>query len=170
AEIDTEENWQRKHFNSFDMNYSKARFYKDYRWILEDLYLNKKWDKISDFNIYATKLISQVLQIETQFISSLELHTDAHKDDKLIEICKRLNATHYLSGPAARNYIIPNKFEKANIQLEYIKYEYPKYKQIYEPFNHFVSVLDLIFNCGPNSSYYIWEWRDEKGDVKYDIL
>jgi hypothetical protein len=51
-------------------------------------------------------------------------------------------------------------------------YEYPRYKQIYEPFNHYVTILDLIFNCGPDASYYIWGWREKKTreEIEYDTL
>ncbi|NLB88834.1 MAG: WbqC family protein, partial [Syntrophomonadaceae bacterium] len=76
----------------------------------------------------------------------------------------------YLSGPSAKNYIIPEKFAEAGIVLEYIKYEYPRYKQLYEPFNHYVSILDLLFNCGPDAPYYIWGWREDREVIEYDTL
>ncbi|MCY6959567.1 WbqC family protein [Clostridium brassicae] len=172
AEINDKISWQRKHYNAFELNYAKTPYFKQYRWILEDLYRNKKWSKISDFNIYAIELIAKELGIKTQFINSLDLIAKGTKDDRIIGICKKLNATHYLSGTAAKNYIIPEKFEKANIKLEYIKYEYPRYKQLYGSFNHFVTVLDLIFNCGTKAPYYIWGWREkkEKGVIEYDTL
>lgn len=170
AEINDKINWQRKHYNAFEFNHAKAPYFKEYKWILEDLYKNKNWTKISEFNIYAMQLISKELGIKTKFINSLDLKVQGKKDDRIIEICKKLNATHYLSGPAAKSYITPEKFENANIQLEYIKYEYPRYKQLYEPFSHFVTILDLIFNCGPNAPYYIWEWREKKGEMEYDTL
>lgn len=170
ARINEKMNWQRKHYNSFQMNYAKAPFFKQYKWILEDLYIDKQWTKISDFNIYAIKLIAKELNIVTEFINSSYVKGDGKKDDRIVEICKKLNATEYLSGPAAKSYIKPEKFENANIKLEYIKYNYPRYKQLHEPFNHFVTILDLLFNCGLDSPYYIWEWRQQKGEVEYDIL
>ncbi len=170
AEINDKINWQRKHYNAFNLNYSKAPYFKEYSWIIDDLYNSQKWNKISDFNIYAIKLIGKELKIKTKFLNSLDLKVKGIKDDRIIEICKSLNATHYLSGPAAQNYIMPEKFEKANIQLEYMKYEYPRYNQLYEPFNHYVTILDLIFNCGQDAPYYIWGWREEKGEVEDDTL
>ncbi|HCL4438297.1 TPA: WbqC family protein [Clostridium botulinum] len=172
AEIDKLDDWQRRHLNTFQMNYAKSPYFEQYKWILKDLYIENKWSKISEFNIYVTKLISRELGIKTEFKNSKDLNVTGIKDDKLIKICKKLNATHYLSGPAAKDYIIPEKFKKANIKLDYIKYEYPRYKQLHEPFNHFVTVLDLIFNCGPKASYYIWGWREkkEKGVIDYDTL
>jgi hypothetical protein len=67
-----------------------------------------------------------------------------------------LKGEYYLSGPAAKDYILPEKFAQNNIELQYIKYDYPEYKQVYEPFNHYVTVLDVIFNCGSDAPYYIW--------------
>lgn len=170
AEIDNRSNWQRKHYNSFQMSYGRTPFFKKYKWILEDIYLNNKWTNLSEFNIYATKLIAKELKIHTEFIISSSLNVTEKKDDRIINICKKLNANYYLSGPAAKSYIDCSKFEQENIVLDYIKYEYPRYKQLYEPFNHYVTILDLIFNYGPNASYFIWGWREDKGEVEHDIL
>lgn len=172
AEINSKINWQRKHYNSFQLNYAKSPYFKQYEWILHELYKNNKWSKISDFNIYAIKLIAKELGINTQFVNSLDLKVKGIKDERIIEICKKLKATHYLSGPAAKNYIVPQRFKDADIELDYIKYEYPKYKQLYEPFNHYVTILDLLFNCGSDASYYIWGWKEakNKGVIAYDTL
>ncbi|MFA5392083.1 MAG: WbqC family protein [Candidatus Paceibacterota bacterium] len=155
-------NWQRNHYNKIIQNYSKAPFLKEYHFILENIYLKNTWVNLSQLNIYTTKLIANVLGIKTKFINSIELKTIGIKDDKVIDICKRLNATHYLSGPAAKGYIKEDKFRKANIELEYIKYEYPEYNQLYGEFNHYVSVLDVIFNCGKDSPKYIFQNKFEK--------
>ncbi|ELV8724312.1 WbqC family protein, partial [Vibrio harveyi] len=32
---------------------------------------------------------------------------------------------------------------------------YCEYTQVHEGFDHFVTILDVIFNCGPNSMKYI---------------
>ncbi|MFA5524726.1 MAG: WbqC family protein [Tissierellales bacterium] len=170
AEIDNRSNWQRKHFNSFQMNYGRAPFFKEYKWILEALYLNNQWTKISDFNIYATKLIAKELGINTEFIISTSLNVIGQKDDRLVDICEKLNANYYLSGPAAKAYIYCSKFQQKNIVLDYIEYKYPRYRQLHEPFNHYVTVLDLIFNYGLDAVYYIWGWRDDKGEIEYDTL
>jgi hypothetical protein len=162
AEIDSKINWQRKHFNSFELNYSKAPYFKQYRWIIEDIYLNHKWTNLSEMNIYCIELIAKELGITTEFVTSIDLHAEGIKDDRVLDICKKLNGTYYLSGPAAKDYIKPEKFEINNIELDYIDYDYPEYTQLHGPFNHYVSVLDLIFNCGPEAAYYIWGWKDKK--------
>lgn len=170
VEINNDFNWQKKHYESFRHNYSKAPFFDKYKWIIDDLYKKNVWTNLSSFNIYTTKLISDFLGIKTNFVNSKDINTTGTKDDKLIEICKKVKGDVYLSGPAAKDYIIEQKFIDNGIKLEYINYEYPRYKQQYKPFNHFVTILDLIFNVGDKAPYYIWGWRKDKGEIEYDTL
>lgn len=170
VEIDNRSNWQQKHYNTFQMNYGKTPYFKQYKWIIEDIYMEHKWTSLSELNMYSTKLIARELGIKTKFITSTCLNAEGTKDDRLIDICKKLKVNYYISGPAAKNYIKPTKFKKENIILDYIRYEYPKYQQMNEPFNHYVTILDLIFNCGPDAPYYIWGWKQNKGEIIYDTL
>ena len=155
-EISPEENWQEKHYKTIVNNYKKALYFDRYHHLLEVIYLNEKWTNLSEFNIHVTKLLADTLNIKTNFINSVDLRTHGTKDDKLIEICKVVNADFYLSGPAAKNYITPEKFHRAGIELAYIDYgHYPEYKQLHGKFDHFVSVLDVLFNCGDDSMDFI---------------
>lgn len=160
--ICNETDWQRKHYLTIESIYKKAPFYKEYEYLLDDIYLDHKWNSLSDLNIYITKIIVKALGIEKSFVNSADLNTQGIKDNKLIEICKSLGATHYLSGPAAKDYIENEKFKKANIGLSYIKYDaYPEYKQLYGVFNHYVSVIDVLFNCGHKATDYIFKGQEE---------
>ena len=162
-EIDNSNDWQQSHYDLIKQNYSKTPFFEKYYFLLEDIYLKNKWDKLSELNIQTTKLIAKTLGIvNVEFINSVDLNITGIKDDKLIEICKKIGATNYLSGPAAKNYISENKFREANIGLEYIKYEYPEYDQPHGEFNHYVTVLDVLFNCGKESGKYIFQNKSEK--------
>jgi len=156
-EIAQTENWQKKHYQNIVNAYKKAPFFHEYKFILDMIYLERKWMRLSEFNIYVTTCICEILALKTKFINAIDLKTSEQKDDKLIEICQKIGADFYLSGPAAKNYIIPNKFTEKNIQLAYISYEnYPKYIQLHGEFDHYVSVLDVIFNCGADARKYIF--------------
>ena len=162
-EIDNSKNWQKNHYGLIKQNYSSAPFFKEYHFILEEIYLKNKWEKLSELNIYSIKLISKTLGItDTKFVDSVSLNAKGIKDDKLIEICGKLDANNYLSGPAAKDYISGDKFRKAGIGLEYIKYDYPEYNQLYGIFTHYVTVLDVLFNCGKESPKYIFQNKSEK--------
>lgn len=149
-------NWQKKHYRSIFMSYAKAPYFKDYQWLLKKIYLEQIWENLSEFNIYVTKLLCKVLNIKTKFINSIDLDINGLKDDKIIRICDKLCVDLYLSGPSAKNYIIQEKFLDSGIQLEYMNYNYPEYKQLYGEFNHYVTVLDVIFNCGSDADKYIF--------------
>lgn len=150
-QISQDTNWQEKHYQTIKQNYGKTKHFKSYHWILEEIYLKKKWENLSNFNIFTTKLLAETLGIKTQFINSRDLKAIGFKDDKLIDICKKVNGDYYLSGPAAKDYIDNEKFKKEGIQLAYIKYDYPEYSQNFENFNHYVTILDVLFNCGEES-------------------
>ena len=69
-------------------------------------------------------------------------------------------ATHYISGPAGSNYIDVEIFRKAGIEVEYYNYEgYQEYKQLYPPFEHGVTILDLIFNEGKNAALFMKSFK-----------
>ena len=160
--VDSNSSWQRKHFNTFQMLYAKAKYYADYKYLIDDFYLNKKWESLSEMNIYMTKEICRVLGVKAEFYNSKDFNFKEIKTDKLVNICKHFGADYYLSGPAAMDYIEPEEFEEAGIVLEYKDYSgYPEYDQLYPPFDHYVTVLDVIFNCGPEAPYYIWGWRKQ---------
>ena len=54
------------------------------------------------------------------------------------------------------SYIEPEVFEAAGVELEYFGYDgYREYSQLFPPFDHFVSILDLLFNEGPNATRYM---------------
>lgn len=158
AEI-VQDDWQRHHLGAIRTNYCHAPFLNDYKVLLDWLYLTPHVN-LSEFNRRTTSMICDILGIKTKLVCSMELGAEGTKDDRLISICQKLGATLYLSGPSARDYIVEEKFQKARIQLEYKDYSgYPEYPQLFPPFEHAVSILDVLFNCGPNAPYYIWGWR-----------
>lgn len=161
-QISQEENWQEKHYKTITQYYKKARYFEEYKCLLDKIYLEKKWENLSEFNIFSNILIAKELGIKTEFINSKDLKTSGTKDDKLIEICEKLEGNYYLSGPAAKDYINNEKFKNKNINLAYIKYEYPEYKQLYGEFNHYLSIFDVLFNCGKDTQDYIFTGRIEE--------
>jgi len=80
----------------------------------------------------------------------------ARKNGRLIHLCKQTGANIYLSGPSARSYLDETWFCAEGIAVKYIDYNaYPAYRQLYAPFEHEVTILDLIFNEGPNAYRYL---------------
>jgi len=162
AMIDTSVDWQSKHYKTLTLNYAKAPYIKEYTGLLHDFYLNRQWENLSEMNMYMTGYICDILGIKTEFTTSQQLNISGSKDgEKVIKICKVLGCDRFINGPASKAFMDESKFKENNITLEYIEYEYPEYRQLYEPFNHYVSILDLLFMTGPAAPYYIYDWKNK---------
>jgi hypothetical protein len=155
--------WQRQHYQALVTNYAKAPFFSQYRDFIEDIYLNRKWKSLSDLNQTLIQKISRdFLGIRTEFGRSSDYSSSGSGHQKLLSLVKAVGADSYLSGPAAREYIHSDDYEEAGIQLEWMDYSgYPEYNQLFQPFQHQVSILDLLFNTGERASEYIWGWRSK---------
>lgn len=160
TKIDNSKKWTEKHKKSIHANYASSSYYDTYKDDILGIY-DKKFETISELNIYIIKLICKLLDLNIKFFNSNDLAVPGIKNDRIIGICNKIGAEAYLSGPAAKSYIDESKFKDAGIFLEYKDYlGYPEYPQLWGPFDHFVSIIDVLFNCGEESSYYIWGWRD----------
>ena len=152
AVIDPLSNWQAKHHKALRTNYQKARYFKEYQYLLEDIYLARTWSKISDLNIFATKLIAGVLGIRAEWHRSSDLRPSGSKNgERAIQLCKALRCDYFINGPSARAFMDPTLFLENGIELDYMSYSYPEYEQLFPPFVHEVTALDVIFNCGPDA-------------------
>lgn len=145
------------------MAYGKAPYYKKYIDFLEYVYLEKEWEYLHDLNCYLIEYISRnFLGIQTVFSNSRIYKTHGVKHEKLLSLLKAANTDVYVSGPAAKDYIIAKDYEEAGIDLIWKDYSnYPKYPQKSNKFTHFVSIWDLLFNVGDDAPYYIWGWRED---------
>jgi hypothetical protein len=140
-------NWNIKHWNSIKANYTKAPYFKRYEEQFKELYLGMDTEMLSEINLKFIRAINDILGIQTEIIDSISLNLNGNKNERLVDAVTKLNGTHYLSGPAAKDYLDTNLFEKNNIQVEWMDYSgYSDYKQLYNPFLKHVSVIDYIFN------------------------
>lgn len=155
--------WQKKHWKTISLIYNDAPYFNKYKDFFRQIYLDMKWSNLSILNQYLIKHIShEFLGINTTFKSSLEFNSQGQKLNKLIDILIKAEADVYISGPAAKGYIDEKIFADSGIKLEYKNYDsYPEYSQFHPPFDHSVTILDLLFQVGPEASYYIWGWRQE---------
>lgn len=149
-------NWGIKNWNSLKTNYGRAPYFKSYSSPLEDFYTTFKSPMLSEINLALIKLVCDFLGIKTKISNSAEYVLEGDSTTKLVSLCKQTGATHYLSGPAAKSYIRETLFHEEKINIEWMDYNgYQEYPQLYPPFEHGVSVVDLLFNAGPTSRNYM---------------
>jgi hypothetical protein len=158
--------WQKLHYQTIVNSYHRAPYFHQIKELLEEVYLNRKWEYLSKLNQFITIEISRMLGIKVEFKNSSDFNLEGDRVERLVNILKQLNVENYISGPAAKNYIRDEEylFKDAKINLEYKSYgNYPEYKQFKEPFIHAVSIIDLLSHVPLNEApWYIWGWRNER--------
>lgn len=151
VEINNDISWCKDHFNSIKINYSKAPFFKTYIDYFAELY-TKNWENLIDLDMDIICYLSKALNITKPIIRSSTLSISIlPKNQRIIEICKKLNADELYDSKAAESFIDLELFKKEGIKIEFQDYKHPVYKQLYEPFIEYMSVIDLLFNEGPSS-------------------
>jgi hypothetical protein len=154
--------WATKHWKSLCQSYSGTSHFKRYETFLKEIYLEMRWETLSELNQYLIKTIARdFLGIQTVFADSRKYPTQGKKLDRLMELIVKLDAQVYVSGPSAKSYISAERFDEIGVELVYKSYDgYPEYPQRYPPFDHAVSILDMLFNVGSDAPIYIWGWRE----------
>lgn len=165
--ISYNENWQDKHISIIKQSFSKTKYKNDILNLIEEIY-SKKFETISELNIYTFELIANYFEFSKKFIHSSSLNTTTNSSQKLVDIVKKLNANRYITGLGGLNYIDYNLFEKENISLEYMNYSLNSYNQMFGTFTPYVTILDLIANHGKNGKKYINSksiyWKEFKNE------
>ncbi len=145
--IDNTANWQRKHVKSMEGSYAGCAFYDEYAVKLERFY-GERWERLGELNMEMARFFMEELGIGTRVFVESELGTGGVSTGRIVEICHALGATVYVSGAGGAEYMDESMFEANGIGLEYQRYVHPEYRQRYEGFEPYMSIVDLLMNCG----------------------
>ena len=155
ALISNERDWIREHFQSIYHTYGKTSFFNKYSSSLREIAEKNSRESIAQLNMALIRFICKELGINTKLIKSSSLNVKGKKEEKLLNICKAIRADLYLANNATGDYVSANYFNKEGIQFVLQNYNHPEYKQIYKkkilPFLSHLSIIDLLFNYGPDS-------------------
>ncbi|MDO5337391.1 MAG: WbqC family protein [Eubacteriales bacterium] len=149
--------WCQEHWKAISLYYAHAPFFREYRDCIRDLYQAcEKEEFLSQINYLFLTEICKILGIHTKISWSSDYTLADGKTERLVALVKDAGGAEYLSGPAAKDYIVDSCFENAGITLTYMDYSnYPQYPQLFGGFEHTVSILDLIFNTGKEAPSYM---------------
>jgi hypothetical protein len=127
--ISYEFNWQRIHWLSLQTSYRSSAFFEFYEDDFAPFY-EKKWEFLVDYNQELLTLISRLLKLNFSFKPS----------------------TEYKAGDAALDFRTAIHPKKESL------YSMKPYYQVFEDRNSFIenlSIVDLLFNQGPQSTHYL---------------
>jgi hypothetical protein len=152
----SDQRWRAHHWKSIQANYARAPYFAMYKDWLADLYLASEAAFLSQVNYQFLAAFCTVLGITTRLTWSRQYELLPGKTERLVAICQQAGANVYLSGPAAKTYLDEILFNDAGIAVEWMKYDgYPEYHQLFPPFEHAVSIVDLLLNEGPQATRYM---------------
>lgn len=151
VEISHNSKWQKKIIESVRQFYRKSPYFNDYFPFLEDAFLNHEWILLNDLTKHLNNYFLQVLEINTPIIYSTDMQVEGAKSDLVLNLCKKVNCTTYISGPFGKDYLDKESFDTNGIDIYYHEYRHPVYPQLYTGFIPNLSVVDLLMNCGPES-------------------
>lgn len=155
--VEIEKPWAEKHWRAIELAYRRAPFFGALAPRVQDWYARAaKETMLSAVNEIFLRQIAGLLGLGTRIVRDTDYPLQGSKTERLLEIARAAGANRYLSGPSARAYLDESLFAGANIAVEWMRYEgYRDYPQLYGGFEPAVSILDLLFNVGPEAPRFL---------------
>lgn len=148
--------WSKDHWKSLAVNYKRAPYFDEIAAWLKPLYFDHSYSTISDLNETFIRAICKYLKISTKITHSWDYVLIDGQSERLADLCLQAGGLDYVSGPSAQNYIDQTVFHANGIRVTWFDYDdYPEYPQLWGEFTHAVTILDLLFNMGPDSFKYM---------------
>lgn len=146
--------WIKKHLKTIEVSYNFSDYYEQ---IITNFItiLNKKHKYISDLNIEIITTIWKILDDKPKkFIRASEMNLQTYGSESILEILEKLNTKVYItgSGEGTKRYLDVNAYKEKNIMVKFCPDDFPKYKQKDRTYIPNLSILDVLFNIGPQNT------------------
>ena len=155
-EIDNRKNWQNQHLKMLEQAYKNAPYIKEMLGLVTNLF-DIPLTTIAEVSMKSMELSINYFDLarDKSFHTASKLGIEGSSSERVYQIVKYLNGTHYITGHGAKNYLDHSLFENNGIRVEYMNYLRLPYPQQFSEFNPYVSILDLIANTGKQGKEYI---------------
>jgi WbqC-like protein len=153
----SDSSWAHTHWRTLQHHYARAECFREMQPQVEAWYDRAAGlAMLSEVNEHFLRVVCGALGIGTAITRSSDYALSEGRSERLLDLCRQAGATTYLSGPSARGYLDQAMFEAAGVAVEWMDYGgYREYPQLHPPFEHGVSVLDLLFNTGSAARGYL---------------
>jgi len=155
--------WTQKHWRAIESSYHRATAFADFGPYLHQLYESANFERLSEVNEHFLRGLCQWMGITTPLLRTTDMNISGERNERIIAICQARDASRLLNGPSAREHMDESRFSVAGIHVDYAKYElYASYPQLFGEFEHQLSVVDLLMNCGREFQKYMLTWGDSR--------
>lgn len=154
--IDQSKNWRRKHLEKLQQSYAKAPYCDEMIDLVSTVY-GQNHRHISSLSISSIETVSNYfgLTANKTILKSSELDIAGNSSQRVLDIVKHLSGDTYITGHGAKHYLKHDIFEEQQVKVKYMDYQKLAYQQLSPIFTPYISVLDLIANCGADGKQYI---------------
>ncbi|MBK9281059.1 MAG: WbqC family protein [Candidatus Obscuribacter sp.] len=163
-EIDNSTDWRSNHWKNIKQAYSKAPYFKALANEVEGIY-SRRWQSLNELCSFSNEIFRRQLGIDRAILRSSKMQARSTKGELILDLSKECGATTYISGPFGREYLSPEIFAEAKVNVLFHDYKHPRYKQLTQTDRHksdgetdngfkfhpYMSIIDLLFNAGPES-------------------
>lgn len=146
-EINNAIDWRKKHWMSIIAAYKKAPYFDKYAGFFEDLY-SREWNYLTHINDYIFLYLLDMFGIKVTIHRASEKKFEGTKSSLVLDMCKKLGASTYIFGALGKDYARVEEFAHEGVKVFFQDYVHPKYPQLHGEFVPYMSVIDLLFNCG----------------------
>lgn len=149
-EINNSLPWRRKHWQALRLNYAKAPFFNRYAEFWEDVY-RREWRMLTELNEHILLGACRQLGLPATLRRASEFTLRGTKSGLVLDMCRTLGADTYVFGALGAEYADTGAFLREGVRPVFQEYRHPVYAQLHGPFVSHLSIVDLLFNCGPES-------------------
>ena len=152
-----------KLLKTLHFSYSKAPYYHTVAELMQKIcaFPNKN---LAAFLYNSIREVCNYLSIDTEIVLSSDIEKDnsLKGQDKILYICKQLDATEYYNAIGGKELYDEVSFTANNIKLSFLRTEFKEYSQFEHPFIKGLSIIDmLMFNSveemQKHLNYYVLE-------------
>lgn len=158
-EVANDPSWAARHWETLRQNYSRAPFFAEHSPFFRNLYDNA-WPKLAELTAASSGYLLNVFGISTKLYVSSQMKVPGRKDELVLNLCREVGASTYVSGPLGRDYLREELFQQHGIAVQYDDYRHPTYPQTYPGFEPNLAAIDLLFNAGPASREILLQERE----------
>lgn len=151
VQLAVEPDWRSRHINALYQNYRAAPYFDQIIGRLNSIY-KQDFKTLSEFNMALIEMLMDMLDVRLPWILSSTMDPKGSKNQLLVDLLKKVSATHYVSGMGAKDYFDPKPFSENGIEVIWQRFESQVYPQQFESFIPNLTSLDLLFNMGLTES------------------
>ena len=154
AEFDDTKNWRKKLINRLQQNYSKTPYFGDIFPNISEI-INEDLSNLSALNIKLIKEVVKLMEWDVEWKLSSDLPTDTTRSERVLELLRWCNASQYYSPLGSMEYMKEDGiFPVSGLEILFQRFHTESYTQQNSThgFIHSLSVLDPLFNVGPEET------------------